>query len=155
MVSVVFNSSGFFHVIELGPKEKINSEWYCNKCLTQVFEQYVVGREKTGLRKMLFHHDNAPSHTSLKTTEFLEEKSVRVLPHPPYSPDLAPADFFLFPKAKDLMRGKSFDTLSDVTSYFSDQLKSFEKSDWKMCFQLWFERMNKCIEHDGEYFEKQ
>ena len=44
--------------------------------------------------------DDASSHKAKIMTEFLEENKVTVLPHPPYSPDLAPCDFFLFPKIK-------------------------------------------------------
>ena len=45
-------------------------------------------------------HDNAPAHTSAIVTAFLKKEKVTVLPHPQYSPDLAPCDFFLFPKLK-------------------------------------------------------
>src|SRR5215469_6301242 len=46
----------------------------------------------------LLHHDNAPSHTSVLTQQFLAKYKIAVIPHPPYSPDLAPCDFFLFQK---------------------------------------------------------
>jgi transposase len=43
------------------------------------------------------HHDNAPSHTCFVVTEYLTKNGIVTIPQPPYSPDLAPADFFLFP----------------------------------------------------------
>ena len=46
----------------------------------------------------ILHHDNAPAHTALSVREFLATKQITVLEHPAYSPDLAPSDFFLFPK---------------------------------------------------------
>jgi transposase len=46
----------------------------------------------------LLHHDNAPAHTSLKTTEFVTDNNMVIVSHPPYSPDLAPCDFALIPK---------------------------------------------------------
>jgi histone-lysine N-methyltransferase SETMAR len=46
----------------------------------------------------LLHHDNAPVHMSLKTDEFLTNNNMVIVPHFPYSPDLAPCDFALFPK---------------------------------------------------------
>ena len=48
----------------------------------------------------ILHHDNAPAHTALSVREFLATKQITVLEHPAYSPDLAPSDFFLFPKDK-------------------------------------------------------
>jgi transposase len=51
------------------------------------------------------HHDNAFAHMSLKTTEFVTNNNMVIVPHPPYSPDLAPCDFFLFPKLKMKLKG--------------------------------------------------
>jgi histone-lysine N-methyltransferase SETMAR len=59
----------------------------------------------------LFHHDNPRSHTSALTQKFLAKQKIDVIPHPPYSPDLAPYDFFLFPKMKLKLKGRQFDTI--------------------------------------------
>ena len=155
MVAVFFNARGFYHVVPLQNKKTIDSEWYTKTCLEGVFKVYAANKPRTGLRKLLLHHDNASSHTSLKTLAFLDEKGVKVLPHPPYSPDLAPADYFLFPRMKDLMRGKSFSSNEQIMSHFLKLLEEVKKNDWKLCFQDWFKRMDKCIQHNGEYFEKQ
>ena len=55
-------------------------------------------RPKTGLKYVRLLHDNAPAHKARIVTDFLELEKVTVLPYPPYSPDLAPCDYFLFPK---------------------------------------------------------
>ena len=47
---------------------------------------------------MDLHHDNAPVHSALSVREFLATRQITVLEHPSYSPDLAPSDFYLFPK---------------------------------------------------------
>ena len=63
------------------------------------------------------HHDNAPAHTALSVRQFLAKKqknNMTVIPHPPYSPDLAPCDFFLFPRTKSQMKGKRFADVSEV-----------------------------------------
>jgi hypothetical protein len=46
----------------------------------------------------ILHHDNAPAHMALSMRKFLASKQITVLEHPPYSPDLAPNDLFLFPR---------------------------------------------------------
>ncbi|UYV74212.1 CLCN3 [Cordylochernes scorpioides] len=51
-------------------------------------------------KSWILHHDNAPAHTALKISKFLQDHSTSVFPQPPYSPDLAPCDFFLFGKLK-------------------------------------------------------
>jgi hypothetical protein len=63
---------------------------------------------------MLLHHDNAPAHTYLKTTEFASNNNMVIIPHPSYSPDLAPCDFALFPKLKMKLKGPCFETVSDI-----------------------------------------
>ena len=62
----------------------------------------------------ILHHDNAPAHTTLSVREFLATKQITVLEHPAYSPDLAPSDFFLFPKIKEILKGRHFDDIDDT-----------------------------------------
>ena len=66
------------------------------------------------LPTMLFHHDNAPSHRASTTQETIDKRSIEVLGHPPFSPDLAPCDFFLFPTLKKILRGRQFDDVADL-----------------------------------------
>jgi hypothetical protein len=62
----------------------------------------------------LLHHNNEPIHRSLKTTEFLTNKNVVIVPQTPYLLDLAPYDFTLFPKLKIKLKGPPFETVSDI-----------------------------------------
>ena len=62
----------------------------------------------------LLHHDNAPAHAALLTRRFLTDNNMTVVPHPPYSPDLAPSDFFLFPKLKMKFKERRFQTLEEI-----------------------------------------
>jgi hypothetical protein len=57
-----------------------------------------------------FTMKNAPYHTSVLTQNFWAKDKMAVIPHPPYSLDLAPCDFFLFPKMKLKLKGCQFDT---------------------------------------------
>jgi len=62
----------------------------------------------------MLHHDNAPAHVSLLICEFLAKQDMIVVPQPPYSPDLAPADFFLFPKLKSTLKGRRFQMIEEI-----------------------------------------
>ena len=55
----------------------------------------------------LFHWDNCPVHKSHLVKEYMDQKGLKVIEHPPYSPDLALADFFLFPKVKSSLAGNT------------------------------------------------
>jgi transposase len=61
----------------------------------------------------VLHHDNAPAHTALSIREFLAKKNIPTLPQPPYSPDLAACDFYLFLKLKSKLKGHHFGTVTD------------------------------------------
>lgn len=74
---------------------------------------------------------------------------------PPYSPDLAPCDFFLFPKIKDKMRGITFLSSDEAVEYYKNLVSTVSQEEWHHCFKVWFHRMKKCIDVKGEYFEKQ
>jgi hypothetical protein len=62
----------------------------------------------------LLYHDNAQSHTSVLTQQLLAKYKMTVIPHPPYSPHLAPCDFFLFPKMKLKLKGQRFGTTEEI-----------------------------------------
>ncbi|UYV61610.1 hypothetical protein LAZ67_1005533 [Cordylochernes scorpioides] len=59
-------------------------------------------------------HDNAPAHRAIIVQDYLAKHSVSVLPHPPYSPDITPCDFFFFPKLKMTLKGRRFSSSSEV-----------------------------------------
>lgn len=53
------------------------------------------------------YHDNAPSHTSLLLEEFLAERNIPIVPHPPYSPNMIPYVYFLLSMLKQKLKGSS------------------------------------------------
>lgn len=80
---------------------------------------------------------------------------MELLAHPPYSPDLSPNDFYTFPKIKNQLRGQRFSSPEDAVEAFKNAVMSVPSSDWNKCYDEWFIRMKKCIDCQGEYFEKQ
>jgi hypothetical protein len=60
---------------------------------------------------LLLHHNNTPAHMTLKTTECVTNNNMVIVP---YSPDLAPCDFALFPKLKMKLKGRRFEKVSDI-----------------------------------------
>ena len=86
------------------------------------------------LTTMLFHHDNAPSHRVSTTQETIDRRSIEVLGHPPYSPDLAPCDFFLFPTLKKVLRSQQFDDVADLQRVVQSAIAFLGLSAYKNCF---------------------
>ncbi|UYV60389.1 K02A2.6-like [Cordylochernes scorpioides] len=88
----------------------------------------------------ILHHDNARPHTAHLVTSFLAKNGTEILPQPPYSPDIAPNDFFLFPKLKEVLKGRHFDTREDIIEKSLLALKSIPKEAYKNCFDNWEKR---------------
>jgi hypothetical protein len=101
----------------------------------------------------ILHQDNAPVHNALSVRQFLAKKQVPVLHHAPYSPNLAPCDFFLPPKLKHSLKGTHFQSIEDIQRKMTDLLKGFTQNDFQKCFHTRKERMQHCIEAQGNYFE--
>ena len=85
--------------------------------------------------------------------EFLATKQITVLEHPAYSPDLAPSDFFLFPKIKEILKRRHFDDTDDIRNNTTAALKAIQENQFQNCFEGWTRRWHQCIPSQGEYFE--
>ena len=75
--------------------------------------------------------------------------------HMAYSPDLAPNDFFLFSYVKNTKRGQRVSTPEEAADAFRFHVLEILQSEWQKCFDTWFKRMQKCLDLNAEYFDKQ
>jgi len=75
------------------------------------------------------------------------------LNHPPYSPDLSPPDYFLFPKAKLQLKGARFDTIEEIQKAVTDQLNKIPAEEFSNAMKKLETRANLCITSNGSYFE--
>jgi len=71
----------------------------------------------------------------------------------PYSLDLAPCDFFLFPRMKRALKEKRFQNVEEVREKTKEALKAITLQQFQNCFEHWKKRWDKCIDSQGEYFE--
>jgi histone-lysine N-methyltransferase SETMAR len=112
-------------------------------------------------KKIILYQDNAPTHKSVLAMGKLRNLHYELLEHPlyslthtPYSPDLAPSDFYLFPKFKLFLAGQRFssnqEAITAVEGYFADLTKNHYR-DGIMALE---HRWNKCISVNGDYVEK-
>jgi len=85
--------------------------------------------------------------------EFLAQNNITTLPHPQYSPDLVPCDFFLLPKLKTHLKGHNFGTVENVQAAATTVLKSISRENFPHCCEEWQQRWNLCIRSQGAYFE--
>ena len=78
---------------------------------------------------------------------------IKTVPQPPYSPDFAPCDFWLFPKLKEKLRGCRYETIEEMKEAVTKIIDTLSQDDFHGSFQKLLERYNKYIAARGDYFE--
>lgn len=153
MATIFWDSEGVILIDFLEGKKTVTSSYY----------EGVLKKLKTSLAKkrrgklhsqILFHHDNAPAHSSRAVRALLREFRWETLPHPPYSPDLAPSDFFLFPKLKESLKGTRFDSLEQAKQQVITWCQKQPPEFYREGIYRWKYRLQKCIDSNGAYVEK-
>ena len=85
--------------------------------------------------------------------QFVAKNKIAVIPHPLYSPDLAPCDFFLFSKMKLKLKGRRFDTITEIQAETQKVLNTLTEKDFQEAFQKWRRWWDRCLHSGGNYFE--
>ncbi|UYV76007.1 hypothetical protein LAZ67_13002113 [Cordylochernes scorpioides] len=153
LLTVFFDCRGVVHHEFLPQGRTVNKEYYLQvmRNLREAIRQKRPDLWKN--KNWLLHHDNAPAHTSLLARNFLAKNNTLMMPQPPYSPDMAPCDFFLFPKLKRPMKGRRYAMLDEIKTASKEELKKIFKNDFLKCFEDWKNCWHKCIISHGDYFE--
>ncbi|UYV79212.1 hypothetical protein LAZ67_17001536 [Cordylochernes scorpioides] len=153
LLTVFFDCRGVVHHEVLPQGRRVNKEHYLQvmRNLREAIRQKSPGLWKNKI--WLLHHDNAPAHTSLLVRDLLAKNNTLMMPQPPHSPDLAPCDFFLFPKLKRPMKGRRYATLDEIKTASKEELKKIFKNYFLKCFEDCKNRWHKCIISHGDYFE--
>ena len=149
MLIVCFDWKGIVHREFVPRGETVNKEFYL-KVMKRLREAVRRKRPEAWTNMTwMQHHDNAPVHASLLIREFLAKQDIIVVCKAPYSPDLAPADFFLFPKLNSTLKGRRFQKIEEIKENSLQDLCAIPQNT----FQNWKERSERCINSRGEYFE--
>ena len=133
--------------------QTVNQVYYKN-VLTTLRES--VRRRRPDMGKnasWILHHYNAPAHNGLSVKRYLAKNNIPVMEHPPYSPDLAPCDFFLFAKIKSALKRTRFESVDAVKAKATQLLNSLTQNYLQHCFQQWKIRMERFRDRGGDYIE--
>lgn len=153
MATVFWDSQGIILIDYLQKGKTITGAYY-SSLLDRLKTELQEKRPRLAHKKVLFHHDNAPAHTSAIVVAKLLEIEFQLVSHPPYSPDLAPSDYYLFPNLKKWLAGQRFhsneEVIADTNGYFADMDKSYYLEGINKLEHRW----TKCISLKGDYVEK-
>ena len=132
------------------PKGKsVNVRFYKGNVFDKLKKYFLSRRPATGLRDVRLLHDNVSSHKAAIVREYLKQEMVVELPHPPYSPDLAPCDSRL----KKHLAERKYQTRKNLGSGIFQCLNRIPQKDYANAFKNWIKRLKLCLSHGGEYFE--
>jgi transposase len=101
----------------------------------------------------MLHFDNAQVHSTERVRENLASLGFRRMAYPPYSPDLALCDFFLFSAMKQAFTGQHFAAIGDLPMSVEAFLRGLSADFLETIFQEWIRRSQLCCNSDGEYAE--
>ena len=128
----------------------VTGRFYKNSVLKKVKEFYNKKRPSKVWSGVHLLHDNASSHKCEIVESFLASQKVKVLNHLPYSPDLSPCDFFLFPRLKKMLSGTKYMSRSSLSSNIYQCLQQIPKEDYLSAFRDWVKILQKmCFSKGG------
>jgi [histone H3]-lysine36 N-dimethyltransferase SETMAR len=153
MATVFWDSKGILLIDYLQKGSTITGVYYAS-LLDQLDDAIRSKRPGLQRKSVLFLQDNAPAHKAAVVMAKLHELRYQLVDHPPYSPDLAPSDFFLFAKLKKHLSGVKYSTNDAVVAategFFDDLDGEFFSEGLKGLEHRWA----KCIAIEGDYVEK-
>ena len=119
----------------------------------EIPKHYFKRRPATRLKGIKLLHDNARPHKSKEVKETIASMGLEELEHPPYSPNLAPCDFWLFDGLKRHLAGLVFEEDVQIERAIRLYLRDIPQEEYKKTFFKWIERLKLVIEQKGDYFE--
>ena len=150
MFTIIWGVWGF-HIVNMAPNgTSYNSQYFIDNIIVPLNEKSNTIWPGRGRHKIWLHLDNCKVHNSRRTKTFISKSPYKRTPHPPYSPDIAPSDFFLFGYVKEKLKGHSFDTPEDLFEELTEILAQISHETLIQVFKEWELRCNWIIEHNGE-----
>ena len=153
MATVFWDRKGVLLVDFMANGNTINADRCCEtlKKLRRAIQNRRRGMPTKGLCLL---HDNARPHVARQTVALLGQFGWDIITHPPYSPDLAPCDYHLFPKLKEHLAGRRFSDNDEVKVAVQRFLIDMAVSWYDMGIQKLPLHLQKCIDRNDDYVEK-
>jgi histone-lysine N-methyltransferase SETMAR len=146
-VTIAWNPLGF-HLVEVLPKGRgLNAEYYRDNTLPELIRFH----PEAGEGYLIIQADNARPHTAQKYRTFSAENGLRPATHPPYSPDLAPSDFFFFGYVKHRLQEIIFHSGEELLAGIREVLGEIPLETLAHVFDHWMERLEWVSQNNGAY----
>ena len=154
MATVFWDAKGVIMLDFLPKRSTITGVYYANLLdqLRTAIREKCRGKLSKGV---LLQQDNARVHTCKVAMDAVEQNEYELIPHPAYSPDLAPSDFFLFPNLKKDIRGLHFRSDEEVVTAVEKWVNGKDPDFFSSGLMALEHHWSKCITLEGNYIEKE
>ena len=142
MITIIWGVWGFFVVDMLPHGMSYNSSYFISNILDVLNEKKQIIWPKSGRRKVWLHLDNCRIHNSKMTMEKIQKIQFKRTPHPAYSPDIAPSDFYLFGRVKKELEGFEFEAPQEVFDKVIEILDGISYEERLSVFEAWQHRLD-------------
>ena len=148
LLCVWWNTKGLVHFEVLDYGQTVTADLYSNQLdrVDQALKRQGLDTSKTKLI-----HDNARPHIAKLTEKKIDELGWELLPHPPYSPDLAPSNYHMFRSMQHSLAGKKFENHDEIRIWVSSFFKSKPAKFYEEGIHSLRQRWRRVIDDEGEY----
>ena len=154
MATVFWDANGIIMLDFLPKRSTITGVYYAN--LLDQLRTAIREKRRGKLSKGVFlQQDNARVHTCKVAMDAVEWNGYELIPHPAYSPDLAPSDFLLFPNLKKDICGLHFRSDEEVVTAVEEWVNGKDPDFFSSGLMALEHRWSKCITLEGNYIEKE
>lgn len=148
MIAVFWDIHGIVYWEFIPEGTTMTAKTYCN-----ILEKVALSAKKRH-DKVYLLHDNAKPHTALMTREKIMELEFRLVPHPPYSPDIAPSDYHLFRSLQNHLGNQKFDDLQDLELWLNKYFSSLPSEFYKNGIMALPKRWDYIVDNNGLYINE-
>ncbi|CAH2108047.1 unnamed protein product [Euphydryas editha] len=154
MLCIWWDQLGVVYYELLNPSETITGTLYrtqlmrLSRALKEKRPQYYSRHDK-----IILLHDNARPHVAVPVKNYLKTLDWEVLPHPPYSPDIAPSDYHLFRSMAHALSEQRFTSYEDTKNWVDSWIASKDKEFFRHGIRMLPERWERVVASDGQYFD--
>jgi hypothetical protein len=151
MFTIMWNPREFHIINQLPDGCKMNSEYYITNVFVPLRERFCSGGPEDCGRPLVVHVENCSVHTSAAIERFMSDHRMVRMSQPPYSPNLAPSDFYLFGMVKNQLEQIHASDADDFFGQFDEILNSIPVEKLKWVFTAWIDRVRQVSEGNEDY----
>jgi histone-lysine N-methyltransferase SETMAR len=154
MLTVFFTSRRLIVLEALPRGTTCTQHYFISDILPDLDGEKLRSRRNNPGQELFLHMANFKCHNTRKITGKLQKKHITRAPHPPYSPDLSPCDFWFFGMVKQKTKDREFCSAQEILRSLSDVWSDLTLEDIQRVFLEWMDRLTCVIKVDGEYFPR-